>query len=151
MPRTALDEVMMIADIIDVLEGRCFRIGVRRSFIQKSIDGRRDEFHMPHLFRRDGGHELVEGSKLLLGLHGDGLVEVVVEGRHFAEPPAEQLLHGRGGIGVELGRRRQFYLEFVDAQEHGTSSVSMVTAPVSDANRCAPLLTIAYEESGMST
>jgi hypothetical protein len=122
MPGATLDEMVVIADVLHCFEGRIRGIGIRGSLIEQGVDRGRDELHVPDLFGRDRGDEFIEGPELLLGLHRDRLVEIVVECRHLAETAAEKLLDGRGGVGVELGRGRQVDLQFVDAQEHGTSS-----------------------------
>jgi hypothetical protein len=83
--------------------------------VEERVDGRGHEFDVSDLLRCYAGHQLVERAELLFGFHGDGLVQIVVQGRHLAEASPEQFLHSRRRRGVELGGCRQLDAKLVDA------------------------------------
>src|SRR3712207_515575 len=87
---------MGVAVILLLLERLVLWIIVSRGLVKQRVDGGCDKLHVPNLLRRDRGDELVEAAELLLGLHGHGLMEVVVEGRHFAKATTHEFLDGGG-------------------------------------------------------
>jgi hypothetical protein len=71
--------------------------------IKQAVDGRQHQLDVPDFLSHDACDEFVERPKLLLLFERDGLMQIVVECRHFSEPAAEQLLNGCGGIGIKFG------------------------------------------------
>jgi hypothetical protein len=73
--------------------------------VEHRRDRRPDDLDVPVLLGGDVRDQVIERAQLLAATEAKRLERVVHQGRHLAEAPAHQLLHGHGagGIGVTRG------------------------------------------------
>ncbi len=86
------------------------------------VDRHRDQLDVAVLLGGDVGDQVVERPRAGAVAEVERLERVVHQRRHLAEAPAQQLLHGRGAVGIGVGRRRQLGADAVEAQDHGRTS-----------------------------